>query len=345
MKDKNNLIKESVIYKGKEYLVTNPGELMFSTTKYTNSKKSMFEIVDQLDDCKEITRGRQKYLTDKYGISELEYYIIVVLRGREDMLPKCTYINPYTGESCNNYKKFRTLVPGTFQRTKNRKGIFFCGCEEHTLNAATQLSQKENYLRGVTGIQKADRRSKIWRKKLSDHAKRQMSEGRSIFSPDEIRDNMIPSVNTYRIDNSTGIGMYESIAERLGISILDFENPIDFWILLDKEYYIERGEASDICYYYFTLLVENRSLFKLGVTNNLETRSSGYGYHNMTYFNPEILFTSDRVTIANLEYDVKMAFKDKIKLGHETFSIEDKDIILEFIKERISYYESKTGCS
>lgn len=332
---------EIVIYKNKKYTVTNPGELVFSKTRrITKSKdKETFEIVDQLNNCSEIKNYRRVYLMNTYGITELEYYIIVVLRGDETQLPKCEYISPYTGEICNNPKKFRTLVPGVYQKTGNKQDIFFCGCVEHSLNAAAQKSQTENYIRGVTGLQKADRNSRAWREKLSAHAKKQMEEGRSIFSPDNIRDKSIPGVDTFRL-NATGIGMYEDIANRLGISILDFKDPLEYWIFLDKEYYIYRGNPEDVCHYYITMFEENDTLFKLGVTNDLETRSIGYSYHGMTYLNPSILFTSSRKIIANLEYDVKLYFKNKIKLGHEAFSVQDKDEILKFINERIDYYKN-----
>lgn len=58
--------------------------------------------------------SRIKYLQTKYGLTKLDYYIIVVCRGDESKLPRCTYVNPYTDEICNKPKKFRTLTPGLY---------------------------------------------------------------------------------------------------------------------------------------------------------------------------------------------------------------------------------------
>lgn len=126
------MITEIVYYKDKMYNVTNPGELVYSTINYVRGCRTdkRFEILDQLNNCSEITynkkgcESRVRYLETKYNLTELEYYIIVVCRGDESLLPRCTYINPYTGEKCDKPKKFRSLNPGLYQRTKNERGFF-----------------------------------------------------------------------------------------------------------------------------------------------------------------------------------------------------------------------------
>ena len=265
---------EIVFYKGKQYTVTCPGTIIYSKTHLVRGlrKDKRFEILDQLNQCSEIKYNnsdcgsRVKYLMTKYGLTELEYYIIVVCRGDESKLPKCSYINPYTGEVCNNPKKFRSLTPGLSQRTGERLGIFHEGCEEHTNNAAAQIAQRENYKKGVTGLQKADRRSKIWREKLSNHAKKQMKDGNSIFSPDDIRDVNIPSWKEFQTNPS--INYYKEIAESLGID--EYNLSIENCILIDKLNFLRKGNPDDVCIYYITWFEDTDKIFKLGVTIDLD---------------------------------------------------------------------------
>jgi hypothetical protein len=340
-----NYETEIVIYNGKQYNVTNPGILLYSKTKCIRGSRvdRRPEIVDQLDGCSEIegfkSRGvRKEYLKNRYGLTDFDYFMIVYCKGDESKLPKCTYVNPYTGEKCNKPKKFRSLTPGKAQRTGKRLGIFHTGCEEHANNAAAQIAQRENYKRGVTGLQKADRNSKVWREKLRIHALKQMDEGRSIFSKDQIRDENIPSVKEFSCNPS--ITFYKGIAIRLSKDeTISVENCIE----LDREVYIRRGNPDDVCYYYLSKFNETDKYFKLGVTINLENRAKTKDYHGYTYdpYSMKELFSADRITIANLEYDIKIKFKDKISLGNEGFLIEDLDEIMLYIEERINYYKSK----
>ena len=334
---------EIINYKEKQYEVTNPGEIIYSTTHYLRGCRidKRFEIVDQLNGCSEIKynnsdcSSRVKYLNTKYGLSELDYYIIVVCRGDESKLPKCTYVNPYTGEVCNKFRKFRTLTPGLFTKTGKRMGIFHDGCEDHTVNAAVQIAQRENYELGVTGLQKADRKSKVWREK---HAKKQMAEGNSIFSPDDVRNENIPSWRDTQSNPS--INYYSKIANSLGMDRYNLS--VENCILIDKLNYIRKGNPNDTCIYYITFFVETNNYFKLGVTTDLDKRAnSNRSYHGYSYKSSEILFVSDRLTIAEIEYKVKIKFKDFIVLGNEAFDINHKDEIIEYINELISYYKNE----
>lgn len=328
--------KEIITYKNKQYEVTNPGILMYSSTKLSRGKASCRypEIVDQLDNCSEIPYhpGRIGYLKEKYNLTELEYYIIVVCKGDESKLPRCSYVNPYTGEKCNEPKKFRTLVPGRFQRTKVRMGIFHEGCEKHANNAAAQKAQRENYKKGVTGLQKADRKSSVWREKLSKHAKKQMKEGRSIFSPGEVRDSEIPSAASF---GTNSIDVYKNIAKENNIPC--DELTIENMILMDKLRYLEKGNSTDLCTYYITLLEGRDDVFKVGVTIDVNRRIKT-DYHGFYYTNTIKLFTSTRENIADLEYKVKLKFKDYIILGNEGFDISVREEMLKFIKELIEQY-------
>ncbi|MBP3732109.1 MAG: hypothetical protein J6I84_02565 [Bacilli bacterium] len=169
--------------------------------------------------------------------------------------------------------------------------------------------------------------------KLSLHAKKQMEEGNSIFSPDDIRNENLPSWKNFQVFPS--INHYKDIAISLGMD--EYNLSIENCILIDKINYIRRGNPEDICIYYLTYFEETSDYFKPGVTIDLKERSNT-DYHGYKYKTPEILFTSSRLIIAEIEYEVKLKFKDFIVLGNEAFDIKHKDEILEYIEERINYY-------
>ena len=142
-----------------------------------------------------------------------------------------------------------------------------------------------------------------------------MEEGNSIFSPDDIRNENLPSWKDFNISKS------------------EFDY-VESSILIDKINYLKRGNPDDICIYYLTYFEEKDNWFKLGVTIDLDKRSYS-GYHGYNYKSSEILFTANRTIIAEIEYKVKLKFKNKIIFGTETFELNDKDEILEYVKELI----------
>lgn len=317
---------KNITYKGKIYHVSEPGKLIYSKTKLVSKKYNKFQIVDQLDNLCEIKRYRVEYLREKYDITELDYYIIVVLEGDESKLPKCGYINPKTKETCNKPKKFYSLVP-----TKPGRDIFCIGCEEHTINASAQIKQRECYKKNITGLQKADRRSKTWREKLRQHALKQMAEGNSIFSPDNIR----------RSDIKKPIVKISEYNELFSEFDIDRNNcSMDELIKIDKEMFLRRGSPDDICYYYITYLEDNDEVFKLGVTSKIDSRINR-GYHEYKYVELKILYTSTRVKVAELEELVKLEFKDHIILGNEGFDISIKDKVIEYINTLLLKFDNK----
>ena len=319
-----NKIIETVFYKGKSYTVTNPGELVYETVKRTRSGKSYDYrmVLDQLQGLKHIGPYVKKYLQKNYNISELDYYIIVVLRGDINKLPKCSYVNPYNGKVCNKLAKFK----GNFNEKRHGASLFYDGCEDHVINASAQNKQKIAYAKGITGLQKADRSSKVWRNRLREHALKQMAEGNSIFSPDEVRR---PDIK--KPISNIKISGYNLIAQELGVNINSAS--IDELILIDKYNYLKKGDSKDTCYLYIAYLSDT-DIVKVGVTTDTLSRFKR-GYQGKVYVNLETLFTGSRIQVAELEYLVKMKFKDKICLGNEGFSKEvEKDIRL-FIKEQI----------
>ena len=107
--------KKLVNFKEKTYTVYDPGQLKYY--EYEKSRKDVVYsgvgLIDQLNP--ELPKipynGYRSYLKDNYGLTDLEYYIVVVLGGDESLLPECTYKNPYTGEKCTEKRKFRSLIP------------------------------------------------------------------------------------------------------------------------------------------------------------------------------------------------------------------------------------------
>jgi len=318
---------EEIEYKGSRYRVWNPGGLVFSTSrKLSGSNK--FEILDQLDELKDLkftkhTRSRSKYLKEKYGLSEQDYYIIVVLKGDETKQPRCPYEHN-NGKVCMKYCKFRSLIPTT---NKGKPlGIYFTSCEEHINRTAPQLAQKERVLLGTNNLQHTDRRSKSWRKKLSISAKNQIASGNSIFSPDDVRRSDLPSYIGYVSNKNT--------------SIKNYSDKIEISILIDKERYLLKGDQNDICYYYITDLIDldgiGSEYIKLGVTNNIdrrysETNKDNRKYHGYYYGEIESLFSGPRTVVAELEYQVKLKFIKDIVLGTEGFLRAKKEEIIDFI--------------
>lgn len=314
--------KKIIKYKDTIYNVTSPGEIIYDIN-IVGKKGNPLQILDQLDNLSVIGRkSRKKYLKNKYNLTELDYYIIVVLEGDESRLPVCSYINPKTKVKCNNPQKFRSLAP-------KRGNIFYDGCEDHIINVAAQIKRRECYKKGITGLQKADRRSKTWREKLRKHAIKQMQEGNSIFSPDDIRRSDIKKPTS-----NIKVSGYNKIFDELNI---DRNNAaIEDLILIDKKMFLNKGNLNDTCYYYVVFFDES-NIFKLGVTSNIDSRIKR-GYHGLKYDKFSVLFKSTREVIAELEYKVKLEYKDYICFNNEGFSIEVKDEILNYIENLIKFY-------
>lgn len=80
-----------VLYKGKEYVVYNPGKVI-------NYPK----FIDQLDEnlIEVNIRWRDRYISRKYNLTPEDYYIIVALLGDTSLIPKCKC------RRCNNNPPF-----------------------------------------------------------------------------------------------------------------------------------------------------------------------------------------------------------------------------------------------
>lgn len=100
--------------------------------------------------------------------------------------------------------------------------------------------------------------------------------------------------------------------------------------------FLNKGNPNDTCYYYMVSFDES-NIFKLGVTSNIDSRIKR-GYHGLKYDKFSVLFKSTREVIAELEYKVKLEYKDYICFNNEGFSIEVKDKILSYIENLIKLY-------
>lgn len=306
-----------IIYENKTYKVIEPGSL-----KYNERGELLNQLSENLHP---FPRARKKFLKDNYSLSELDYYIIVVLYGIKENIPKCSFTNPITKEKCTCNKKFRSLFP----KKGIRNTIFYDGCEDHIRSAIRQINQLKLFSEGKCNLLHTDRRSKVWRDKLRKHALEQIKNGNSIFSKDDVRRNDIKSVKSYNEK-----GFYSNRLEKIGISRSDILEKKDI-ILADKLLYQSLGDLDDKCYYYVTELDNNLDVIKFGVTSNLNRRGEGTEYHGYFYKNFKVIYEGTRQQVSNLEYEVKLHFIDYICLGNEGFSSDKRDEIIDFVNNFI----------
>lgn len=308
------MIIETIIYKGILYNVTNPGELLIDEKGY---------LLNQLRyDLKPFGRYRGEILKNLYKLTELEYYIIVVLFGDESKLPKCTF------ENCKEPRKFNGLLP------RKKVPIFSLGCcFEHSRtianrNTAIILNQRGHYL-NMTGPIVDDKFRQIKR----EGALRQVAEGKhpwqkknrkpGIGNPDCFK-NMWDAIDKSRraLRNEAG-------------EVLDIYDPqkminLEYVLVSERDSYKYRGSPSDICIFYVTGLTDV-SKFKIGVTKDLRRRANTSRYHGLKYINSIAVFTTDRYTAAEFEYCVKKEFISYSVIGTETYSRDHLEQVLDYI--------------
>lgn len=313
-------MKVLVKYNNKEYYVTNPGELLRSEKNY---------LLDQLrDDTPCMGRYHVEYIKKNYNLSDYEYYLIVVCYGDESNIPRCGV------EGCNNPKKFNLLGV-----TKKVPTLALGCCEKHSRAIKGRIEYEEQLKNGCTNISKAHRMefTDEMRKQRSINARKQVENGTHPFlrqNSIELRKRLIeegknPIINMWRARDKL-----KELSTKLDIFDPSKMSDIEYVLCSERDSYKYRGDFEDECYFYITML-DDKSKFKIGVTRDMNKRSKDY-YHNHKYVNPVIMYTGRREIIADLEYIVKKQFIHKVVLGTETYSINDYDEILEFIKYQIS---------
>ena len=308
-----------VRYNNKEYFVKSPGVLLRNDKNY---------LLDQLHkDLPCMGRYRTEYLLNNYNLSEFDYYLIVMCLGDINNIPLCEY------EGCNNHKKFNTLGI-----TKKVPILSKGCCEKHSKN----LARKDDWIRynkiGKNPLENVDW-SSIWtterRIQASNRELEKVKNGTHpwlLKNSKEFREKLIeegknPIVNMWKSRD-------EIISPSLDIYDPKKMNDIDYVLFSEKESFKNRENKDDICQFYIAELDDNS--FKIGVTKDVENRIKKNRYHKMKYKNTKVLYESNRVEVAELEYKIKRKFIKKVKLGTESFSMNDYDEILEYINSLIN---------
>lgn len=300
-------------YRDKIYEVINPGEILKDERGY---------LLDQLDsNLPKMGRYRGPYLFSKYGLTEFDYYVIVMFGGNLENLPRCEF------ENCNKYRQFNQILART------KEPIFEIGCcKEHTRILINRISGRRLAKEGKSPILKAIN-APMTDERRENHrlaALKQVKEGRHPWQTLNRSKKILDAQETLK----------KNLLEK-GLEYKTAFNTLDEILLNDKITYENRGDKLDTCYLYLTYLDNKPDVIKIGVTINMESRASAK-YHGCKYVNYEILYTSTREIISNLEYVIKKNFMKDIILGTETFPLSLKEPILEFIKKQIEIIESSS---
>lgn len=304
-----------VSYKGKEYNVRNSGEILRNEKGY---------LMDQLSDDPNKCMGqkRKAYIRNVYGLSEEDYYIIVCLDGDPSRLQDCPY------EGCTNKVKFGSLN-GTDR-------LFSRGCcEKHSRSLAERENNRIRVENGTHILLSQNRSGHFIKGKdyyssvASERAIRQVNNGLHPWAGENgtrlfhkrVEEGSIFLFNTEFSSNLQ--------KERISKGVHQFQDK-EISIKADRTIFLNKGDINDECYFYISKVKGDKDNFKIGVTSDPEYRMK---FHHMEeYESLEIKRTSDRTTIANLEYEVKLKFKDFTSKGTETFPNYMREEIENFIK-------------
>ena len=310
-----------VNYNGIDYHVTNPGEIMFDEKGY---------LINQLNpNLPSFGRFWKENLKKSFNLSELDYYIIVMLQGDSTKIPKCQW------DDCNEPCEF----VGLNYKSEKYTDFFKKGCcTSHTLKIRSRILMNERYANGYIIPTSKDG---FWtperRKKVSEGVRRSVKEGTHpwlLKNSKEKRQKLIAEgknkmVNMARLRSKARKGEF--------LDIFDPEKmkDIEYVIYSERESFKYRidGTPEDTCYFYIAYLEGDR--FKVGVTKNYEKRFRQY-YHGLQYKEPKIIHTALRFEIAEIEYKVKKQFIKKVVLGTETYSMNDFEEIMEYINNLIN---------
>lgn len=303
-------------YKGIDWNVLNPGILMKDNRGY---------LIDQLDNRNLPDRYLNSKISKRHGISPLDYYIIVVLEGDLNKLPVCEY------NGCQNTCKFNNL---------KSDNIFSRGCcESHTKS----VSNRDNMIKatefGRNGFQKFHKtgyfKSEEWRNNSRSRALDQIKNNRHPFSGENGS-----KLNKKRIMNGTHNFIREIGSRNSSIlqkkRIIEGNHPFlipENNIKADRTIFLNKGNESDMCYFYIAEIEGDLDNFKIGVTIDPEYRS--HFHHMDRYSSIDIITSNTRKFIADLEYKVKLKFKEFSSKGTETFPNEMKTEVLDYINKLI----------
>lgn len=303
------MIIKKVTYKGKEYSVYNPGEILFGRNKRI--------LLDQLlDGVTPIPRRREgginPYLIEKYNLTQNEYHFIVVHSADESNIPKCPI--------CGEVRKMISIVKG-YDST--------CGCTKCVMSLR-KLTKKKS---GGSYERNHELRSSISRRtclKQIENGTHNFQNSDGSWKSKEVQDDLVRQ-NKHHWQSCNG---YSDIAKErnkkwneLGV------NPFQSnFVTLEscRIRFINKGNVTDKCYFYEARIPENDCVFKIGVTSDLEHRKNFMG--EKCYSEITEVYSATRTEIAELEYQVKLKFYGKAVIGTETFPIEMRDEILSYAK-------------
>lgn len=314
-----------VTYNDKTYTVYNPGKLIKDDSdKY---------LLDQLNkNLPKMGRYRKVYLKTHYDLTEYDYYIIVVLSGDVNKLPKCEF------EGCNNPKHFNQLVD------IKKEPMFEIGCcKEHTRILTNRISGRRLVEQGISPIFKA----------LAAPKTEETREKHRLAALKQVELGTHPWISKNRGDldekiKNSGNKLYKSWTSFMELKDLDGNNldifdpekmkDINYVLTSERDSFKFRGNAEDICIFYVSFL-SDETKFKVGATTNLKRRAL-MPYHGLKYVDPKPIYTSTRLVIADFEYEVKSKFIKRVVLGTETFPISIYQEVMEFVNTKVSFLQN-----
>lgn len=108
-----------------------------------------------------------------------------------------------------------------------------------------------------------------------------------------------------------------------------------------KNRFISAGDPSDICELYVASVNDHPELFKIGISVKSSGRLvlSQSNFSELRYDDIEVIARLPRVSVAQLEYDIKLKYNEYSMIGTETFPIEMKLEIVNFINETLHLYQ------
>lgn len=307
-----------VNYKNRYFTVYEfTGDIEFDENSY---------IIDKLDpNLPSLGRFWMRRIRDKYDLSPEEYLTIVMYEGDESRIPMCEF------SGCANHKKFI--------KVKSKEVLWSTGCCER--HSRTVAQTKNFYKRfgedpaGLTkiGISKGVYSTEEHKELMRDLALKQVKEGKHPWAGENGTE-----LNKRRATEGTNFFYTEE--SRLKSSIRGREKMkngthqfLDKSVMIkaDRSIFLNKGSIDDECYLYIATYYNRPDIIKIGVTVDPEYRIN---FHHMTpYESLEVLVTSGRRIIAELEYEVKMKFMNHSVEGNESFPVSMRDDILNFIIE------------
>lgn len=299
------MIVEEVEYNGVIYNVHNPGTLIRANKKYFAD-----QLLDGTTSMSYKKQGTTGYLRVKYGITQEDYYIIVVLKGDKSKIHKCEL------KTCDNKTEFIDLYKGY------RK---FC-CLSH--------KDAHKFLTGdETGRWTKEMRSDRARKS----ALNQVKNGTLNLLDGEISRRTQRRLVEQGLHHWQGEIGSRTATERLLRMSAEGTNPFlsnKVSIKSARIHFINAGNPGDTCYLYLATPTGRPDLIKIGASRTPDRRLNFRG--KKCYDNIEIIRESTRLEIADIEYAIKMKFYDKVVIGTETYEASLKGELLEFVNSIVN---------